>query len=440
MYAQKKTTIAALSTPPGFAGIAVVRLSGENALAIAEKLTQGSLSPHKAQFRHLYDENSHIIDQAVVIFFPSPNSFTGEDTVELQTHGNPLIVEQCLKRLYQLGAVSAEAGEFSERAFLHNKIDLTQAEAIMDLIHASSEQSLKIAQQSLQGKFSTGVNKLAEKMLKLRANIELSLDFPDEEVDFIDKSTVTQEIESLIAQLQHLSHNAMQGKILTEGINVVITGEPNVGKSTLLNCLLGENRAIVSGVAGTTRDILKETMLLDGLAISLSDTAGLRESTDEIEQEGIKRAKKAAEQADLIIHIVTEEVNCLPFSPSTAVLTLVNKCDLHQLPAQDISTQGQHCVRISAQQQLGIDLVKEKIKEIVQYQPQQAKFSARGRSVEYLTQSMHHLENAINVLSSEPELSAESIKLAHQALQNITGKIITDDILEVIFREFCIGK
>jgi tRNA modification GTPase len=440
---QKNTTIAALSTPPGYAGIAIIRLSGTQALSIAEKLTQDPLPPRTANFRTLYEDDNatQIIDTAIIIFFPAPHSFTGEDTVELQTHGNPLIVEKCLKRLYQLGASIAQPGEFSERAFLNNKIDLTQAEAIMDLIHASSEQSLKIAQQSLQGTFSIKINQLAEKMLKLRANIELSLDFPDEEIDFIDKSAITQELNSLIEKIQHLTATATQGKTLTEGINIVIIGEPNVGKSTLLNCLLGEQRAIISPTAGTTRDLLNEKMLLDGLTLNITDTAGLRESQDEIEQEGIRRAKQAIKTADLILFMTTaESPQDYTENQTTPQITIINKCDLENLPPQDLSTEQNHCIRISAEQQLGIDLLKQKIKQIVQYQPHQAKFSARGRSVEFLTQSQNHLNEALPTLQQQPELSAESIKLAHQSLQNITGKIITDDILEVIFREFCIGK
>lgn len=447
------TTIAAIATPMGRGGVGVIRLSGANAFAIAEKLTQKTLPKvRQAGFRQFYDENGEVLDEGIVICFANPHSFTGEDVVEIQGHGGVVIQNTLLARILQLGAVAAQAGEFSMRAFENGKMDLVQAEAIADLIDASSQAAARSAVRSLQGAFSEKVNQVLEKLIHLRLNVEAAIDFPEEEIDFLVDGKILNLLEDVQLAVQQVQQSAKQGQLLREGLQVVIAGKPNAGKSSLLNALAGIDRAIVTDIAGTTRDVLHEKITLNGLPITLTDTAGLRETGDIVEQEGIRRAIKEIEQADLLLFVydVANEQQPLAIAkqffaehldPKKTII-IANKCDLTQSSAQTDELNGFKRAILSAQQQQGIEGLISLISQYAGYQPEEDTFIARTRHLDAMQRTQYYLSEAkVQLVEyNAGELVAESLRLAQNALGEITGEFSADDLLGKIFSSFCIGK
>jgi tRNA modification GTPase len=451
-------TIVAVATAPGKGGIGVVRLSGPRAANIATMLLRPGLTlrPRHAHFSAFLDINGEQIDEGLALFFPAPHSFTGENVVELQGHGGPVVLDQIVRCCIRHGARQARAGEFSLRAFLNDRIDLTQAEAIADLIDAGSEAAARAALHSLQGEFSREVNHLVDALIQLRMYVEAAIDFPEEEIDFLSDGKVSGDLQQLIGKTADVLAVARQGRLLREGMTVVIAGRPNAGKSSLLNALAGHDAAIVTDIAGTTRDVLREMIQIDGLPINIIDTAGLRESPDIVEREGIRRAWAEIERADLLL-VLTDltttpaQINSLhDLLPDeeqrlsrvdVPVLLVLNKLDLHQgkaLPQTDFDQ-----VAISARGGDGLSQLREKLKQRVGYQQtSESRFSARRRHLTALESAMSALQNGANQLTRHRagELLAEDLRSAQQALEEITGAFSADDLLGKIFSSFCIGK
>lgn len=442
-------TIVAIATPPGRGGVGIIRLSGPRALAIAEQMNgKKSLKPRYVTFCSFYQNKQEVLDQGVMIYFKAPHSFTGEDIVELQAHGSPIVLDLLVKECVALGARLARPGEFSERAFLNDKMDLTQAEAIADLIHASSQTAARMALKSLQGDFSERINSLNQELIYLRMYVEAAIDFPEEEIDFLNDGKVSGLLKAILDKLALIRSEANQGVILREGLSIVIAGRPNAGKSTLINALAGRDIAIVTNVPGTTRDVMREHILLDDIPLHIIDTAGLRESDDVVEQEGIKRAWLELQKADCVLLVVdvndpsqdaliTKEVRAsLP--DEVPIITVYNKIDIQGLPAKA----EQAAVYISAQTGQGIDDLKAMIKAIVGYQPEEGQFLARRRHLHALDEAKNLLETGQMQLQTHRagELLAEDLRLAHLALCTITGEFSSDDLLGTIFSSFCIGK
>ncbi|MBA2710908.1 MAG: tRNA uridine-5-carboxymethylaminomethyl(34) synthesis GTPase MnmE [Tatlockia sp.] len=442
-------TIAAIATPPGRGGVGIVRLSGALAYSIALQLNGAkALNPRVAYYGPFLNRLNEIIDQGLLIYFKAPHSFTGEDIVEFHGHGSPIILDILLKEVLFHGARLAKPGEFSERAYLNDKMDLTQAEAVADLINASSETAAKMAIRTLQGDFSRKIFELNENLIHLRIFVEAAIDFPEEEIDFLNDGKVATQLSDILNQLNQIRANATQGAMMREGLSVVIAGRPNAGKSTLINCLAGRDVAIVTEVAGTTRDVMREHILLDDIPLHIVDTAGLRESSDLVEKEGIKRAWQEVSQADCLLIVtdinfkeclseLNEEIrNTLP--PHVPVIQIFNKIDsLNQNPEVRENT-----LYLSAKCGLGLDLLKDKIKELVGYQPTEGQFLARRRHLQALDKAKDLLEDGKNQLIGQRagELLAEDLRLAHQVLGEITGEFSSDDLLGKIFSSFCIGK
>ncbi|CAM2739012.1 GTPase [Legionella steigerwaltii] len=450
-------TIVAIATPPGRGGVGIIRLSGSKAYSIAVSLNGNkTLQPRLATFCSFYslseNETSQtldsLIDQGIMIYFKAPHSFTGEDVVEIQAHGSPVVLDMLTKACIQLGARLAQPGEFSERAFLNDKIDLTQAEAIADLIQASSQTAARMALKSLQGEFSNKINQLNEKIIYLRLYVEAAIDFPEEEIDFLNDGKVAHLLDTILTELEAIRAQANQGVILREGLSVVIAGRPNAGKSTLINCLAGRDIAIVTEIAGTTRDVMREHILLDDIPLHIIDTAGLRESNDVVEKEGIKRAWQELKKADCVLlvvdvndleqhyHLTKEIKTALP--PEVPIITVFNKIDTlgHNTQIQD------HTVYISAKSGEGIDGLKQLIKHVVGYQPNEGHFLARRRHLQALDEAKNILSTGQQQLVEHRagELLAEDLRQAHQRLCEITGEFSSDDLLGRIFSSFCIGK
>lgn len=442
-------TIAAIATPPGVGGVGIIRVSGAKATEIAFGLTNKTPIHQKAIYSSFFDGQQQQIDFGYLLYFKAPHSFTGEDVIEVQCHGGPVVMDMILQQILALGARIAEAGEFSKQAFLNDKIDLVQAEAIADLIESSSQTSVKLAQRALKGEFSKDIEQLSHNIIQLRMYIEAALDFPEEEIDFIGEGDVLNRVRSLIAQLKVIIDKASQGAIVREGIQLVIIGKPNAGKSTLINQLSGEETAIVTAIPGTTRDILREKILINDVPIHVVDTAGLRESEDEVELEGIRRAKQAVSQADLVILLTdinqTTEAQLKAFIAENQLeqdnlLVVFNKID--KAKSQPEVTENQ--VYISAKEGLGMDLLKTKILQtagIINQDPQGA-YLARRRHLDALAKCMESLTTGLENLAhhNAGELLAEDLKQAHQALCHITGEYSADDLLGQIFSSFCIGK
>lgn len=443
-------TITAPATPPGRGGIAVVRISGPHVTFIAEKLLNKVPQPRYATFSLFYDEQGHPIDEGIALYFPGPNSFTGEDVLELQGHGGPAVVDCLVKRILGLGARLARPGEFSERAFLNDKIDLAQAEAIADLIDASSEQAARASLRSLQGEFSQHVNGLLEALIRLRMYVEAAIDFVEEEIDFLADQQVARDLSSAIQKLEHIQSSAIQGSLLRDGITVVIAGEPNVGKSSLLNNLSGKDVAIVTDIPGTTRDLLREHINLDGMPMHFIDTAGLRISDDLVEQEGMRRAREEISQADLILCVVDArdknhaENDLLKDIPLRApVIVIRNKIDLTDERPVVTEQNGRMSVTLSAKKNIGMDLLRQQIKSCVGYRTNSdGVFSARRRHLDALDRAKTFLLAGQKQLHDfrAGELLAEDLRQAQQALNEITGEFTSDDLLGRIFSSFCIGK
>lgn len=450
---QHQTTIAAIATPPGRGGVGVIRLSGPKAYAIAEALTGKALGPARyAAFRQFLDANGQVMDEGLVICFPNPNSFTGEDVVELQGHGGPVIQNTLLGRLLELGAIAAKAGEFSMRAFENGKMDLVQAEAIADLIDATSQAAARSAVRSLQGAFSSKVNTVLEKLIHLRLHVEAAIDFPEEEIDFLADGKILALLEDVQASVGAVQQSARQGQLLREGLQVVIAGKPNAGKSSLLNVLAGVERAIVTDIAGTTRDVLHEKISLNGLPITLTDTAGLRETGDIVEKEGIRRAIKEIENADLLLLVYDLSQGEDPMhladtyfanyiDPKRLIL-IANKCDLVDSEAKVADLQGFRHITVSAKQEMGVQSLVDAITAHAGFQPEEDTFIARTRHLDAMKRTQSYLAEAREqlVVYHAGELVAESLRLAQNALGEITGDFSADDLLGKIFGSFCIGK
>mgnify|MGYP000278782597 FL=1 len=451
----RQLPIIAVATAPGKAGVGVVRISGKNLGATIQALFQKTLEPRQANLLTLRDSDGQAIDQLIAIYFAAPASFTGEDVLELQCHGGPQLLELVMKRCLELGKneglVIAEPGEFSLRAFLNNKIDLAQAEAIADLIDAQSEAAVLGAARSLQGTFSDDINALIEEITQLRILVESTLDFPEEEIEFLENAQARQRLLAVKTKLQTLRSGAQQGKILRDGIQLVLVGAPNVGKSSLLNRLAGEEVAIVTPIAGTTRDRVKESIQIEGVPMHIIDTAGLRQTSDEVEAKGIERTWDAIRLADLVIFLTAPNAEkeahdlrsqilaALP--PKCPVLELVNKSDLLSQAPNPVKNQA---LLISAKTGQGIDALKQRILETVGWNgPQEGAIVARRRHLDCLERAAEHIEKSEQFAANgnnSLELFAEELFLAQNHLGQITGKLLPDDLLGKIFSQFCIGK
>jgi len=438
-------TIAAQATPSGRGGIAIIRVSGPLVSTIIRDVLRVELKPREATFLPFFDVSDDILDEGVAIFFPNPHSFTGEDVLELQGHGGPVVVDMVLQRLLHLGARLARPGEFSERAFLNGKLDLAQAESIADLIDASSREAARSALRSLQGEFSREIQTLNEKIITLRMYVEAAIDFTDEEIDFLGDEKILSALKSILDNLSAIQQKAKQGSFLREGITVVIAGEPNVGKSSLLNRLSGKEVAIVTDIPGTTRDVLRDQILMDGMPLHVMDTAGLRDSDDVVEQEGIRRAYHEIEKADLILYVLAANQDVLPDtlqSYQQPIIFIRNKIDLtNELPS--IQNNDKTMVSLSAKCDLGMDLLKQAIKTKVGYQSaDDGVYYARRRHLDALARAKEYVENSLQQLSvnKSGELAAYDLQKAHRALSEITGAFTADDLLGRIFSSFCIGK
>ena len=431
-----KTTICNYATAMSNAGVGIVRISGTQSLKIAKKVLGFSPKLRYAHFTPFIDANKNTIDEGIAIFYQAPNSFTGEDILELQCHGGSVVMEKLLSQVLDYGATLAEAGEFSKRAFLNGKIDLVQAEAIADLIDASSQQAAKSAIKSLQGDFSKRINTLVQDLINLRVFVESTIDFSDEELDFIASDEISNRIKKITSAIEEILNQATQGRLLQQGINVIIAGKPNAGKSSLFNALTQEDTAIVTDIAGTTRDIIKEKIILNGVPIHLFDTAGLRHSEDTVEKVGINRAKLAIKDADivLLVYDAREKPDLSLVAENNNILLVKNKIDLISNPVVLDNE-----VYISAKNKTGIDVLKQKLKELTQIQNlDNTVILARKRHIIALEKALKHINIALN--QEAIELLAQDLRITQEQLGQITGKFGSDDLLGEIFSSFCIGK
>ena len=448
-------TIAAVATPPGRGGVGIVRVSGPLCKQLAQQLLSMTLTPRYAHYLPFLDLQGEVIDEGLAIFFPGPNSFTGEDVLEFQGHGGPMLLDRLLENLLAAGVRLAQPGEFSQRAFLNNKMDLAQAEAIADLIDATSRQAADNALKSLQGVFSQKVHALVDKLIHLRMYVEAAIDFPEEEIDFISDGKVKKDLQTIIKQLAAVKNEAQQGCLMREGMNVVLAGRPNAGKSSLMNALAGYDKALVTEIAGTTRDVLKEHLHIDGMPLHLIDTAGLRETEDLVERLGVERAWQEIEKADRILLLVDaqettsldpleiwpEFVKRLPYPER---LTLVrNKIDLTAEAAESDLSTTPPVIRIAAKQQVGVDNLRQHLKQVMGLKnTPEGGFSARRRHLDALERASKVIHKGSLQLEMQGagELLAEDLRSAQKSLAEITGQFTADDLLGKIFGEFCIGK
>lgn len=456
---QQTTTIAAIATPIGRGGVGVIRLSGPQSYQIAQQLTHRSaFTPRLAHFCRFFDHDSSVIDEGIVLYFAAPHSFTGEDVVELQGHGGVILQQQLLARVFALGAKQAAPGEFSARAFENDKLDLVQAEAIADAIDATSVAAAKSAIRSLTGEFSKKIDELLALLTHLRLHVEAAIDFPDEEdVDFLADDAIAHQLAQVQQKLAQVLATAQQGQLLRDGVSVVIAGRPNAGKSSLLNRLAGQERAIVTDIAGTTRDILHETVLLNGLTLNLTDTAGLRQTDDIVEQAGITRAKQAIQAADLLLMVYDAQQDNNPLALASALfgelpppqnmIMIGNKVDLvDDLPKLSTSLshpQGDYQpVYVSCKTGEGLDSLAQSICDKVGFHPPENSLIARTRHLDALQRTEQALAQAHEQLHifHAGELVAESLRQAQLHLSEITGEFTADDLLGKIFGSFCIGK
>ena len=446
-------TIVAQATPAGHGGVGVIRISGEKTKLIAERVLGRIPKPRYATLVKFRDID-FIIDKGIALYFPKPHSFTGEDVLELHGHGGPITMDYLLRAVLKSGARHARPGEFSERAFLNNKIDLVQAEAIADLINASSEQAVRSAMRSLQGEFSKRIHQLVEALIQLRIYIEASIDFSEEEIGYLSDERIKEALENLIHQVQTIEKATKKGALLREGITVVIAGEPNVGKSSLFNLLSGEDRAIVTDIPGTTRDILREFIHIDGLPIHIIDTAGLRLTRDFVEKEGVRRTQKAIQQADLLLLVIDasnpiknyENTMIQWFSERESTVRAViveNKIDLTGEKCSNKALKEYSHIKLSVKTHAGIELLKDHIKDIAGFEStNENSFIARRRHCDAIARAKTFLKNANNLFLNQGvgELVAENLRQAQNILSEITGEFTSDDLLGKIFSEFCIGK
>ncbi len=441
-------TIAAIATPSGKGGVGIVRVSGSACLKIAEKILKKIPLPRNADYCPFYDAKGDIIDHGIALYFKNPHSFTGEDVLELQGHGGPVVMDMLLERVCELGARIAHAGEFSERAFLNDKMDLAQAEAVADLIEADSTEAARAAVRSMEGEFSGLISELVEQLIQLRIYVEAALDFPEEEIDFLADAHVSNELNTLVESVEKIWASARQGSLLREGMTVVIAGRPNAGKSSLLNALSGRETAIVTHIEGTTRDVLREHIQIDGMPLHIIDTAGLRETADPVEQEGVRRAWNEIEKADRILLVTdqqkVEDNQLLEKLPENIKRTYIhNKIDISGEEAGIKQESKAVNIFLSAKTGEGIDLLKNHLKQCMGYeQTTQGQFMARRRHLMALDTAQQSIKAAQKNLQTiqAGELIAEELKQAQMALSEITGEFSSDDLLGRIFSSFCIGK
>ena len=451
MTLENADTIAAIATPRGNAGIGVIRISGSATREIMQRLSAKKLEPRKAALSKILDHQNRLIDQVLLLFFPAPNSFTGEDILELQGHGGVVVLDMLLEHVLSLGCRQARAGEFSERAYLNGKIDLTQAEAIADIIESHTRSAVRGAVRSLEGEFSNEIHQIVNNLVHLRMLTEAYMDFPDEEISDIPDREFRQRLFELTRDIRELLDNANKGNLLRDGYHLVLAGKPNSGKSSLLNRLTKNDTAIVSDQAGTTRDIIRDRIDLDGLVIDVTDTAGLRHTTDVVESEGVRRAQKELERADRVLLIIDEaefdqqlKDELLDFVEDETPVTIIrNKIDLQgKKPA--IINSGNNCeILLSIKTGEGIDLLYRHLKEVSATESvTEGVFTARRRHIEALQEAENILNNSVNHLSPviQLELLAEDCRQAQQALNRITGEFSNEDLLGKIFGSFCIGK
>ena len=445
----KDSTIAAVATAPGRGGVGVVRVSGKNLLPMAQALCGKTPLPRVATYADFKDVNGEAIDNGLLLFFAAPASFTGEDVIELQGHGGPVVMEMLLNRCLELGARLAEPGEFTKRAFLNDKLDLAQAEGVADLIDASSRTAARLALRSLKGDFSRRIHGLVDDLVTLRMLVEATLDFPEEDIDFLEAADARGKLEGLRRSVDEVLANARQGAILREGMNVVLVGAPNVGKSSLLNALAGDEVAIVTDIAGTTRDAVRERILIDGVPVHIVDTAGLRETDDVVERIGIERSRKAVSEADVALVLVDprEGLNektrmILDTLPSDLKrIEIHSKSDLHTGAAVAFETGADTVIPLSAKTGAGLDVLRQTLLREVGWQGEgEGLFLARARHLNALQVAKGELELAALCGNGQIELLAEHLRLAQVACGEITGEFTADDLLGVIFSRFCIGK
>lgn len=442
-------TIAAPATPPGRGGVAVLRVSGPLTKSISRAILKKIPAPRQAIFSGFYAPDETVIDQGLAIFFPGPYSFTGEDVLELHTHGSPVVMDWLIETVLLAGARMARAGEFSERAFLNGKMDLTRVEAVADLIDASSRAAAKCAMRSLQGEFSDQIQQSVKCLTALRVQVEALIDFSDEEIDFQHPEALTASLDVLRQQIRTLIQRAEEGSRLSRGVSVVIAGPPNAGKSSLLNTLSGRSSAIVTDIAGTTRDVLRENILLEGLSLQLTDTAGLRhDSPDVIEQEGIRRAEQEIESADIVLFVTDTAADSRTAADffgkrSLKGISVRNKIDITgENPAVTVTAGGHSEVFLSAHSGAGMDLLRAEIRRLAGLTDSEGVFSARRRHLDALRLAETHLTAGREQLQvgRQFDCAAEELRLAQQKLCEITGELTSDDLLGEIFSSFCVGK
>ncbi len=447
----KQDTIAAIATAPGRGGVGVIRVSGSNLLPFAFALTGKTPKPRYATLADFKDAKGAAVDSGILLFFPGPNSFTGEDVLELQGHGGPVVMQMLLARCLDLGARLAEPGEFSRRAFLNGKMDLAQAEAVADLIDAATASAARSAVRSLQGEFSRAIGELNDELINLRMLVEATLDFPEEDIDFLQAANAFGRLEKLQLKLAEIFDRAGQGKLLQSGLHVVLVGQPNVGKSSLLNRLTGDDLAIVTPIAGTTRDALRSTIQIEGIPLHIIDTAGLRETDDEVERIGIERSWKEIERSDVVLLLIDAQSGTSDADREILArlperlqrINVYNKIDLAgRVPERHEESDG-IAISLSAKANQGIDLLRQELLRIAGWHQAEDVFIARERHLRALALAQEHIATARNVVEGimpALELFAEELRLAQHALGEITGEFTADDLLGVIFSRFCIGK
>lgn len=439
--------IVAIATSLGTAGVSIIRISGNHLLSVAHILTKKKPIPRFATYCDFVDKNNEIIDSGIMIYFKSPNSFTGEDVIELHSHGGVIVTNLLLQRCLELNCRLAEAGEFSKRAFLNGKIDLAQAESIIDLINASNQNIAKAAIKSLKGVFSKKINEINKQIINLRVLVEAQIDFPEEEINFFDKSNLKKQINKINFNLNDILKTAHQGSILRQGINIILIGSPNVGKSSLLNSLAMNDIAIVTKIAGTTRDIIKEQININGIPINIIDTAGVRKTDDAIEKIGIQKIKHELQTADVILlisdhnKIINDETKNIinQHAQNKKIIEIHNKIDLTGEKSQIINTNNSIIIKISVKNNIGIDLLKSEILKLVNMENIDNNiFTSRARHIYYIKEAIEELNKSFSV--DLTDLIAEHLRIAHNNLSKITGEFTNEDLLGEIFKNFCIGK
>ena len=444
-------TIAAIATAAGRGGVGVIRVSGRDLLPLAHAISGGKTpTPRRALYTDFFAADSSVLDNGLLLYFPAPHSFTGEDVLELQGHGGPVILNMLLRRCVELGCRLAEPGEFTRRAFLNDKIDLAQAESVVDLIDAQSEAAARSAVKSLKGAFSAEIHRLVDELIQLRMLTEATLDFPEEDdVEWLEKAGALARLQQVQQQLDRVLATATQGAMLREGLHVVLIGQPNVGKSSLLNALAGEEIAIVTDIAGTTRDTVREHIVLEGVPLHIIDTAGLRDTEDKVEQIGIERTWQAITRADLALLLVdaahglgeAEQAILAKLPPTLPRLLVHNKIDLSGEKATVTELDGIQTVRVSAKQGTGLEGLRQQILQQVGWQGEsEGLFLARERHLDAIRRARTELDQARQAYAVAAELFAEHLRRAQHALSEITGEFTADDLLGVIFSRFCIGK